>query len=421
MLIRAAIIVVLIAVTTGVLGWFGFTAYVRTDVTMVPGVTGMTLNEAYDEVFDANLQLDWYPVPSADAANEAILEQSPPAGEQVRTGRTVNVGVRIPTARSSMPSLVGLPRTEAERQLKDSGMGLPDLHFTADRRAKQDTVVAQEPATGVALAPGERPKLTISRGEPGEPSEPPNVVGLNLQEAEATLRQAGFRYLVREPAPASERNVGRVLSQTPSGTQARPQDPVVLTYGTAGQGFVRVPDVVGLSEQAARARLQQAGLNVLDVRVTQRSDRAAGVIAVAPDGMTVEQAGVIMTVNRPPEVPQTAPSAEAPEAAPAQEEKPPDAPTQAAPATIQATAPLRQSPTERRVDFRFDPTDVSLASLQTQPYRLELVVEDAAGRRSLFDTRVPGGTAVEATVFVEGDDALLQTFVNGLFFQAWRP
>jgi beta-lactam-binding protein with PASTA domain len=420
-LIRAAIIVVLITVTAGVLAWFGFTAYVRTDVTVVPNVTGMTLNQAYDEVFDANLQLDWYPVPSNDAANEAILEQSPPAGEHVRTGRTVNVGVRIPTARSSMPSLVGLTLTEAETRLADSGIDRPDLMFTADTQAQQGTVVAQEPAAGVALTAGQRPKLTVSRGGPSEPSEPPNVVGLNLQEAEATLRQAGFRYIVREPAPASDRNVGRVLSQSPSGTETSPQDPVVLTYGTAGQGFVRVPDVVGLSEQAARARLQQAGLKVLDVRVTQRSDRPAGVTTVAPDGMTVEQAGVIMTLNRPPDAPETPTSVEAPMAEPTVAGSVQDAPDQALPATIQATAPLRQSPTERRVDFRFDPDDVSLSSLQTQPYRLELVVEDAGGRRSLFDTRVPGGTAVEATVFVEGDEALLQTFVNGVFFQAWRP
>ena len=402
-----------------VLGWLAFVAYVRTDMTVVPDVSGMTLNDAYDAVFEANLELDWYPVPSSSNAGEAILEQTPPAGEQVRTGRVVNVGVRIPSARSRLPDVVGLTLAEAERRFADAGIGRPDVRFVDDSAWAEGVVVAQEPEQGTSLNAGQRPAVIVSRGVEDQQIEPPSVVGLNLQQAEEVLRQAGFRYIVREPAPASDTNVGRVVNQKPSGTPASTQDPVILTYGTAGRGFVRVPEVVGLGESAARTRLQQAGLQVLDVRTTARSDRPAGVTAVAPSGVTIEGSGVLLTINRPPAATDPTPDS-SPDGDQAAVTTPPETAT-SEPTTIQATAPLRQSPSERRVEFRFDPADVALATLQTQPYQLELVLDDANGSRSLFDTRVPGGVAVEATVFVEGDDALLQTFVNGVFFQAWRP
>lgn len=418
LLIRAAAIIATSVFAAVLLGWFAFVAYVRTDVTTVPDVSGMTLNEAYEAVFNADLELEWYPVPSTGPSNEAILEQTPPPGEQVRTGRVVNVGVRIPSARARLPDTVGIRLVEAERRLDEAGIGRPDVRFVNDPGAPEGVVVAQQPAQGTQLAVRERPVLTVSRGNQDIRTEPPNVVGMELQEAEATLRQAGFRYIIREPAPANDRNVGRVMNQTPSRAEASTHDPVVLTYGAAGRGFVRVPQVGGLSESDARNRIEQAGLTILDVRTTERSDLPEGVTAVAPSGVTVAGSGVLLTVNRPPVAAGAAPPP--PEGANTGSTEASEMTSTERP-TIQATAPLRRSASERRVDFRFDPMDVAVDALQSQPYRLELVVEDASGTRSLFDTRVPGGTAVEATVFVEGDDALLKTFVNGVFFQAWRP
>jgi hypothetical protein len=49
------------------------------------------------------------------------------------------------------------------------------------------------------------------------------------------------------------------------------------------------------------------------------------------------------------------------------------------------------------------------------------VVTDEDGERVEFDRQLAAGEGVEVPVRVVGEDAMLQTFINGLFFQAWRP
>ena len=54
-------------------------------------------------------------------------------------------------------------------------------------------------------------------------------------------------------------------------------------------------------------------------------------------------------------------------------------------------------------------------------YNLTLVVTDDLGERTLLDSEVEPGTVVSTSVLVYGDAPLLQTFIDGVFFQAWRP
>ena len=68
-----------------------------------------------------------------------------------------------------------------------------------------------------------------------------------------------------------------------------------------------------------------------------------------------------------------------------------------------------------------DPTSFGVRALTENDYRLELVISDERGERTVLDRRVPAGQAVSTSVTVYGNDALLQTFINGDPFQAWRP
>jgi hypothetical protein len=75
----------------------------------------------------------------------------------------------------------------------------------------------------------------------------------------------------------------------------------------------------------------------------------------------------------------------------------------------------------RVIPFRFEPASVGVASLMREPYRLRLVVADDEGERTVFDRELAAGEALAVPVRVVGDEPLLQTFLNGSFFQAWRP
>jgi serine/threonine-protein kinase len=102
----------------------------------------------------------------------------------------------------------------------------------------------------------------------------PDVAGVRLVEARSLLDDAGFRAQVRfEP---SDRPEGEILGQAPRGGEdARPNAIVVLTV-SGGPEQVTVPDVEGLTADAASRALRAAGLQP-EIRLV-RSKEAAGTV-----------------------------------------------------------------------------------------------------------------------------------------------
>lgn len=101
-------------------------------------------------------------------------------------------------------------------------------------------------------------------------------------------------------------------------------------------------------------------------------------------------------------------------------------PTDEVPTVVEPDVPApgtarTESDGSRTIPFRFDPASVGIASLAREAYALRLVISDDEGERVAFDRQLAAGERVEISVRVVGDEAMLQTFINGSFFQAWRP
>ncbi len=115
----------------------------------------------------------------------------------------------------------------------------------------------------------------------------PNVVGLPVDDAMRRLREAGFdgtqgesRYHVTAPE-------GVVLDQTPPGGSRQPRGAVATLATSKGQLEAEVPRVVGLTRRQATAALQNAGLELGDVRMRESNAPRGEVIAVDPVAGTV--------------------------------------------------------------------------------------------------------------------------------------
>jgi len=109
----------------------------------------------------------------------------------------------------------------------------------------------------------------------------PDVVNLTESEALTILQEAGFRPELRTQV-SEDVEEGIVISTTPvAGTELR-ENEQVLVYVSGGAEPVLVPNVIGGTEEEARAAIEQAGLTV--GTVTTRPDTEA------PLGEVIEQA-----------------------------------------------------------------------------------------------------------------------------------
>ncbi|HEY7454420.1 MAG TPA: PASTA domain-containing protein, partial [Thermoleophilaceae bacterium] len=109
---------------------------------------------------------------------------------------------------------------------------------------------------GREVTKGTRVRLIVSRGP--EQVTVPDVTGLSRESAESRLRDEGLSPQVEEEE--SDEPEGDVISQNPAGGTEVPRGETVTITVSTGKPQVEVPDVVGLGEDRATSRLNQAGL-----------------------------------------------------------------------------------------------------------------------------------------------------------------
>ena len=125
----------------------------------------------------------------------------------------------------------------------------------------------------------------------------PNVVGMTLTAAKATLREARLGWtteIVDSAQPA-----GTVVAQTPGGgSQTIPGSSVALEVSNGIAPIVRVPDVVGMNSGVARALLTEAGFDVnIVTQVGPNENNHGRVIAQNPRGGSELLEGKTVTIT----------------------------------------------------------------------------------------------------------------------------
>jgi beta-lactam-binding protein with PASTA domain len=95
----------------------------------------------------------------------------------------------------------------------------------------------------------------------------PNVLGMSADEAQTALARQDLRAQIQEQPFNPNNPRDRVVEQNPAAeTAVKPGRRVYVYVNASPRDFVRVPDIRTRDEGVARAELQAAGLQILDVR-----------------------------------------------------------------------------------------------------------------------------------------------------------
>ena len=179
-----------------------------------------------------------------------------------------------------VPSVLGLPFTDAERRLTSIGLKstLGERRFASD--APRSAVLAQNPVGGKRVNVGTEVVLDVSDGQEGV--NVPTLNGLSRDEAERSLRGLGLELgeLTEEPSSVAR---GVVLSARPAAGQTVPVGTHVALVLSSGPSTLTMPDVVGRDAGLARSLLEQVGLSLGPIEYDSLSTLAPGtVIAQSP-------------------------------------------------------------------------------------------------------------------------------------------
>src|SRR5690625_2493550 len=429
------VVVALLAAVILVAAIIQLRRYIEVDVVELPDLVGMPYDEALAQLRSNGLVAEPYPDNSRNFPAQVVTAQAPPAGSMVRSGRNISVGVNQPTEVSA-PGLVGLHINEATALMREAGLVIETVTFENSDSAV-GTIISQQPGPGVTLSGQAGVTVVVSRGAGDPTAVLPDVVGLPVETARRRLQEAGFRSIQPVATGISFNDYGVVEEQSPEPeNEVAVTVPVQLNYRLSAREVVEVPSVVGQSATSASMLVRAGGLPVGEHRYAEDTDQPRGVvIESSPAGYTLVDTPVSLVVNasegsydslrsRVQDEEDDFLAQDGRGSLFGDDRQPGDWLTRRG---TEDTRAQREEPEQeelpegaRRIPVTFDPTNLGVRALLEDEYDLRLVVQDEQGERVVIDQRVPAGEVVRDDVIVYGD-ALLQTYINGVFFQAWRP
>lgn len=199
-----------------------------------------------------------------------------------------------------VPRVLDRPTTEAKQRLEKLGFRVKIDAEESHPRAPRGTIIWQDPPPGTVLPKGGPVHLTISSGPAAVPV--PDVVGLEQDQAKRILEAAGLTAGDADSIPASAER-GVVIATRPGQGVGRDPGSAVVLVVSSGPAEISVPDVIGMTNQQARDRLEQAGLKAGAVTWHTVPNRPAGLVIEqrpAPGTLSPRDGRVDLILSRKP-------------------------------------------------------------------------------------------------------------------------
>lgn len=225
---------------------------------VIPSVKNLALEKAKDKIKDAGLDYEIKDtVYKTDLPEGTVVEVQPPAGLEIKQGRTIYLVVsskRPPNV--EMPNLVGRSSLRfAKIELESRGLIVGSLSYIPS--AEKDAVLSQriggtEIKPGTMIPKGTTINLTIGDGLSGIAVDPPFLIGKTVEQVRAILAESGIVgnfYFDKEVKDSSS---AIVYNQYPSALMEEKLnmgEPMDIFIG------VKIPQNI-LKDSALKARLE---------------------------------------------------------------------------------------------------------------------------------------------------------------------
>jgi serine/threonine-protein kinase len=199
----------------------------------VPEVAGRTQAEGEFILAVAGLRSKIIPIEDPDTEPGRIISSNPAANVPVAKDSEVELRVSKGPGEELVPNVGGQSLSAAQAALQAAGfkIGGPDEEPSDD--VAKGKVIRTDPPVGTSVKKGSTVTVIVSSGV--AQVQVPSVVGDSQSSAEAAITGKGFKVEVTtENLAPSDSNVGKVMSQEPSGgSSAEKGSTVRITVGVA--------------------------------------------------------------------------------------------------------------------------------------------------------------------------------------------
>jgi beta-lactam-binding protein with PASTA domain len=214
-----------------------FSLFVRSGVTTVPPVEGLSQADAATRLADQGLRLRGIENEgrySEKVPAGKILRQNPDARTLVKRGSGVTVVLSMGPQRVEVPEVASRPLPAAQAALSGSGLAVGRILGAYSTTLTTGSVVATDPGPGSTIPPSTPVNVLLALSVPDERYVMPDLVYRNYEGLRPYFEQHGFRFGSVRYERYEGVAAGVILRQFPlPGHPLAKQDNISLTVATA--------------------------------------------------------------------------------------------------------------------------------------------------------------------------------------------
>jgi eukaryotic-like serine/threonine-protein kinase len=204
-------------------------------------------------------------------------------------GGAVAFALTRDTARVTVPAVTGKALSEAQALLEDKGFEIAERPEPACQ--PENTVTEQDPLAAAKADEGSTVTLTVSQGLS---VKIPPVRNKPAAQAQKDLEKADLQVATEKQASKDVAAGKAITTDPPPGTEVECKASVTLIV-SRGRNLITLPSVLGVSQEVARAQLEDLGL-IVNVDTTDSDEPQGTVIDQDPPGNTQVARGDRVTI-----------------------------------------------------------------------------------------------------------------------------
>ena len=229
---------------------------VQEAMVQVPELVDVPRNDAIRELEGLGFSVSVMEEPNPDIKRGNVISTNPAAGSELKRGTQITLTVSSGREMTDVPDVTNLTTEEAVEELQNAGLELnPSVRRETSDNIPEGVILAQQPAGGTQIAKGSRITITVSSGP--RMVQVPSLVGLNVEQATATLSSLQLRFTVTSVDSAKPE--GEVLAVAGENTDVETGTTVELRVSNGM--LMTMPQITRLDPAEAERTLRDAGWN----------------------------------------------------------------------------------------------------------------------------------------------------------------
>jgi len=263
---------------------------------VVPKIIGLDKAAAEKLVLSKHLTFVVTAEENSDQPKGTVIICFPDEGTEIKANGEVRVRISKGLEGFKMPSVKGLDKNSAKASIEENGLVLGNTTEGFSDTVAMGNVISQDPLEDDLVQKGDRVDLVISKGPEVKLTSVPNLFGLSLDKATASLQGSNLTLGDQKPIITNDQSQdGKISSQNiEANTSVQQGSSVGVTYymyKAPEKQQVTVPDFKGGTVKQARDLAAQNNVNISvsgnDEDIIQTQDKGAGTKANAGDTITL--------------------------------------------------------------------------------------------------------------------------------------